>query len=176
MMVQVQEDMSKDKAVNEEIDDSLERAATTATSLDTEQDKGNIIKTQFKAIPNEPGSQGTSSGGGPRCQEAIGDTVAQTRRVKKHERRKRSRSYGLKRLYKVRLSAKVESSTDESLDEEDAFKQGRIADIDANEDITLVSTHYEQMFNAYQDIGGEEVFVAQQDEEVVEKEVDDAQI
>nr|GEU90852.1 hypothetical protein [Tanacetum cinerariifolium] len=39
-----------DKAVNEEMDASLERAATTATNLDTEH---NIIKTQSKATPNE---------------------------------------------------------------------------------------------------------------------------
>ncbi|GJU57252.1 hypothetical protein Tco_1235018 [Tanacetum coccineum] len=31
------------------------------------------------ATPNEVGSQGTTSGGGPRCQETIGDTIAQTR-------------------------------------------------------------------------------------------------
>nr|GEX80064.1 hypothetical protein [Tanacetum cinerariifolium] len=82
----------EDEAVNEEMDDSLEKAATTATSLDAEQDRGNIFKTQSKATPNELGSRGTSSGGGPRCQETIGDTVAQTRseRVKA--------KYGLTRL------------------------------------------------------------------------------
>ncbi|GKB97975.1 hypothetical protein Tco_0984112 [Tanacetum coccineum] len=51
-----------DEAINEEMDDSLERAATTATSLDAEQDSGNINKTQSKAILNEPSSLGTSSG------------------------------------------------------------------------------------------------------------------
>ncbi|GJR51000.1 hypothetical protein Tco_1401521 [Tanacetum coccineum] len=53
-----------DEAVNEEMDDSLERAATTATSLDTKQDMG----------------------GGPRRQETMGDTIAQTRseNVSKH--------------------------------------------------------------------------------------------
>ncbi|GKD41304.1 uncharacterized mitochondrial protein-like protein [Tanacetum coccineum] len=55
-----------DKAVYEERDDSLERATTTATGLDAEQDRGNIFKTQSKATPNEPSSIGTSSGGGPR--------------------------------------------------------------------------------------------------------------
>ncbi|GJZ56170.1 hypothetical protein Tco_0611363 [Tanacetum coccineum] len=68
-----------DEAVNEEIDDSLERAATTATSLDAEHDRVNINKTQSKATPNEAGSQGTISGGGPRRQETIGDIIAQTR-------------------------------------------------------------------------------------------------
>ncbi|GJW18835.1 putative ribonuclease H-like domain-containing protein [Tanacetum coccineum] len=37
-----------DKVVYEERDDSLERAATTATSLDAEQDRGNIDKTHSK--------------------------------------------------------------------------------------------------------------------------------
>nr|GEW76311.1 hypothetical protein [Tanacetum cinerariifolium] len=98
------------------------------------------------------------------------------RRVKKFERRKRSRNHMLKRLCKVGLSARVESSKDEGLGEDDASKKGRIADIDVNKDITLVSTHDKQMFDADQDIGGEEVFVAQQDENVVEKEVDASQI
>ncbi|GKB53173.1 hypothetical protein Tco_0903926, partial [Tanacetum coccineum] len=68
-----------DEAVNEEMDDSLERAATTATSLDAEQDSGNINKTQSKATLNEPSSIGTSSGSGPRRQETMGDIIAQTR-------------------------------------------------------------------------------------------------
>nr|GEV18172.1 retrovirus-related Pol polyprotein from transposon TNT 1-94 [Tanacetum cinerariifolium] len=36
------EDEDGDEAVNEEMDDSLERAATTATSLDVEQDRGEV--------------------------------------------------------------------------------------------------------------------------------------
>ncbi|GKE90339.1 hypothetical protein Tco_1567814 [Tanacetum coccineum] len=68
-----------DEAVYKETDDSLERVATTATGLDAEQDRGNINKTQSKATPNEPSSLGTRSGGGPRCQETTGDTMAQTR-------------------------------------------------------------------------------------------------
>ncbi|GJY96964.1 retrovirus-related pol polyprotein from transposon TNT 1-94, partial [Tanacetum coccineum] len=43
------------------------------------QDRGNINKTQSKATPNEPSSPGTSSGGGPKRQETMGDTIAQTR-------------------------------------------------------------------------------------------------
>ncbi|GJW70621.1 hypothetical protein Tco_0127538 [Tanacetum coccineum] len=68
-----------DEAFYEEKDDSLERAATTATGLNVEQDRGNINKTQSKATPNEPSSLGTSSGGGPMRQETTGDTIAQTR-------------------------------------------------------------------------------------------------
>nr|GEW45101.1 retrovirus-related Pol polyprotein from transposon TNT 1-94 [Tanacetum cinerariifolium] len=93
-----------DEAVNEEMDDSLERAATTATSL------------------MQPSSQGTSLSGGLRCQEAIGDTVTQTRC---------------------------------GLGEEDASKKGRIANIDANEDIYLVNVHNdEEMFDADKDLHG----------------------
>ncbi|GJV82418.1 hypothetical protein Tco_1522316 [Tanacetum coccineum] len=47
-----------DEVVNEEMDDSLQRAAITATGLDAEQDRGNINKTQSKATPNEPSSLG----------------------------------------------------------------------------------------------------------------------
>ncbi|GJV49758.1 uncharacterized mitochondrial protein-like protein [Tanacetum coccineum] len=53
-----------DEAVYKELGNSLVRAATTSSSLETEQD----------------------SGGGPRCQETIGDTTARTRfkSVSKH--------------------------------------------------------------------------------------------
>ncbi|GJS50564.1 retrovirus-related pol polyprotein from transposon TNT 1-94 [Tanacetum coccineum] len=68
-----------DEVVYEEWDASLERAVTTAASLEAEQDNGNILKTQSKATPNEASSLGTTSGGGPRCQETMGDTIAQTR-------------------------------------------------------------------------------------------------
>nr|GEV27321.1 hypothetical protein [Tanacetum cinerariifolium] len=128
-------------------------------------------------------------GGVPRCQETMGDTIAQTmsenvskfsndsllnrvldlettkttqameieslkRMVKKLEKKQRSRTYKHKRLYK-----------------------GRISDIDADEDITLVSTHNDaEMFDTDKDLHGEEVFVVKQDENVVEKEVDAAQV
>ncbi|GJS02517.1 hypothetical protein Tco_0319025 [Tanacetum coccineum] len=49
----------------------------------------------------------------------------------------------LKRLYKVGLRARVESSDDEESFGEDASKQGRINAIDADEEITLVSVHDE---------------------------------
>nr|GFB39308.1 hypothetical protein [Tanacetum cinerariifolium] len=98
------------------------------------------------------------------------------RRVKKLEKRKRSRTYRLKRLYNVGLSARVESSEDEGLGEEGTSKQGKIADIDANKDITLVSTHDEQMFDVDQDLGSEEVFVALKNENVIENDVNAPQI
>ncbi|GJT93286.1 putative ribonuclease H-like domain-containing protein [Tanacetum coccineum] len=109
------------EAVNEEMDDSLVRAATTASSLEAEQD----------------------SGSGPRRQDTMRDTIAQTSlklRVKKLEKKGRSRTHKLKRLYKVGRSARVISSDEASLgDQEDASKQGRkIDDIDKDAEITLV--------------------------------------
>ncbi|GKF63216.1 hypothetical protein Tco_0186664 [Tanacetum coccineum] len=71
--------MGEDEAVYKELDDSLVRAATTASSLELEQDSGNIDKTQSKETPNEPSFPGTSSGVGPRRQETMGDTIAQTK-------------------------------------------------------------------------------------------------
>nr|GEX73452.1 retrovirus-related Pol polyprotein from transposon TNT 1-94 [Tanacetum cinerariifolium] len=147
----VQSQLGEDDVVYKELDDSLVRAATTASSLEAEQNSGNIDKTKSKAIPNESSSQGTNSRGGPRHQEARIDTIAQTRvidlekkkttqaneidslkkRVKKLERRNKSRTHKLKRLYKVRLTTRVESSRDEDNLGEDASKEGRrIDDID----------------------------------------------
>ncbi|GKB59509.1 hypothetical protein Tco_0915695 [Tanacetum coccineum] len=105
------------EAVHKELGNSLVRAATTASSLEAEQDSG-----------------------GPWCQETIGDTIAQTR-VKKLEKKDRSRIHRLKRLYKVGLASGVESSNDEESLGEDASKHGMIDAIDADEEITLVSVH-----------------------------------
>ncbi|GKB47423.1 hypothetical protein Tco_0898176, partial [Tanacetum coccineum] len=168
-----------DEAVNEEMDGSLVRAATTASSLEAEHDIG----------------------GGPRHQETIGDTIAQTRsenvsklsndpllvrvinlkktktsqaqkitslkrRVKRLEKKGGSITHGLKRLYKVSLSRRVESSDEEGLGEEDVSKQGRIAKINADAGINLVSAHFDADIDMFgvNDLVGDEV--------VVESEVD----
>ncbi|GJS07471.1 hypothetical protein Tco_0364267 [Tanacetum coccineum] len=147
-----------DEAVYEEMDDSLERAATTATSLDAD------------------------SGSGPRRQDTMGDTIAQTRsenvsklsndpllaRVKKLEKKAGSRTHKLKRLYNVGRSARIISSDEASLgDQEDASKQGRkINDIDKDTKITLVDEtqgrYGDDMMFDVSDLAGEEVFVAEQ--------------
>nr|GEZ56758.1 hypothetical protein [Tanacetum cinerariifolium] len=205
-----------DEAIYKKLRDSLVRASTTSSSLEAEQDSGNINKTQSKETPNESSSQRTSSGGGPKCQEAIGDTIAQTkfknvskqsndsllvrvntlqsdegrmklnelmelctnlqtrlidlektkttqvdvidslkRRVKKLERRNKSRTHKLKRLYKVGLTARVESlDNEESLGEDASKQERRIDDIDADEDITLVNVQADaEMFDANKDLG-----------------------
>ncbi|GKB81213.1 hypothetical protein Tco_0948108 [Tanacetum coccineum] len=84
------------------------------------------------------------------------------KRVKKLERRKKSRTHGLKRLYKVGLSAKVISSDDEASlgDQEDASKQGRkIHDIDKDEDIYLVNVPRDEDMFGVNDLEGDEVVV-----------------
>ncbi|GKD14559.1 hypothetical protein Tco_1198966, partial [Tanacetum coccineum] len=63
------------------------------------------------------------------------------RRVKKLEKKDRSRIHRLKRLYKVGLTARVESSDNEKSLGEDASKQGRIDAIDADKEITLLSVY-----------------------------------
>ncbi|GJR47406.1 retrovirus-related pol polyprotein from transposon TNT 1-94 [Tanacetum coccineum] len=138
-----------DETVHEERGDNMERAATTAASLDADQDNGNKIRTQSMATLNEPIPQGTGLGSGPRRQDIkLGDKPAQTRlralenvktaqdleitslkkRVKKLEKKKKARTPQLKRrLFKVR----IEASTEKSLgDQEDASKQGRNKDQD----------------------------------------------
>ncbi|GJR57285.1 retrovirus-related pol polyprotein from transposon TNT 1-94 [Tanacetum coccineum] len=86
------------------------------------------------------------------------------KRVKKLKRKKKSRTHVLKRLYKVGLSARIDSSDDEATlgDQEDASKQERkIHDIDADNDITLDSTHFDidpDMFGMH-DLDGDEVFI-----------------
>nr|GEZ55173.1 retrovirus-related Pol polyprotein from transposon TNT 1-94 [Tanacetum cinerariifolium] len=56
------------------------RAATTAASLEAEQESGNINKSQLTTTINEPSPQGTSSGSRPRRHVTIlGDTDDQTR-------------------------------------------------------------------------------------------------
>ncbi|GKB46440.1 hypothetical protein Tco_0897193 [Tanacetum coccineum] len=69
------------------------------------------------------------------------EIAALKKRVQRLERKKKSRTTGLKRLKKVGMSRRVESSKDqESLgDHEDASRQGRsIEDIDKDDDVTLV--------------------------------------
>nr|GEZ05654.1 hypothetical protein [Tanacetum cinerariifolium] len=185
-----------DKAIHKKLGDRLVRAAITASSLEAEQD----------------------SGGGPRCQETIEDTIAQTRfeRVSKQSndlliargntlqsdkdslkldelmelctniqnrvldleqtKTTQKKEIGSQRDKIASLKRRVESSGDEESLGEDASKQGgRINAIDADEDITLLSVADNEMFDVNV-LGGEEVFVAGQNENVVEEAVDAAQV
>nr|GEW28719.1 hypothetical protein [Tanacetum cinerariifolium] len=60
-----------DETVYKEWEDRMEKAVTTASSLEAEQDSGNINRTQSMATLNEPLPQGTGSGSGLRCQVTI---------------------------------------------------------------------------------------------------------
>ncbi|GKB97114.1 putative ribonuclease H-like domain-containing protein [Tanacetum coccineum] len=91
--------------------------------------------------------------------------VADEKKVKKLENKGGSRTHKLKRLYKVGRSARVVSSEEASLgDQEDASKQGRkIDDIDKDAEITLVDETQgrygdEDMFGV-NDLDGDEVVV-----------------
>nr|GEV44415.1 hypothetical protein [Tanacetum cinerariifolium] len=139
-----------DEAVNEEMHDSLVRASTSASSLVTEQDSGNINKTQSKT---------------PKTTQEM-EIESLKRKVKKLEKKQQSRTHKLKRLYKVGLTARVESSDDDEDLGEDAFKQRRISDTDADEGVTLVSTHNDaEMFDADQDLSDYQLTESLQAEE-----------
>ncbi|GJU29418.1 putative ribonuclease H-like domain-containing protein [Tanacetum coccineum] len=127
----VPSDSVADEDVYKELDDSLVRAATTASSLEAEQDNG----------------------GGPKRQETIGDTIAQTR---------------FENVSKLSNDPLLARGDEESLGE-DASKQGRrIDDIDADETITLTG-HDDEMFDV-DTLNNEEMNVAEQ--EVAAKDVD----
>ncbi|GJV00881.1 hypothetical protein Tco_1330151 [Tanacetum coccineum] len=103
-------------------------------------------------------------------------------RVKRLEKKGGSRTYKLKRLFKIGRSAQVVYSKDEGLgDQEDASKQRRkIDDIDQDAEVTLVDEtqgRYDdaQMFDT--DVfNGEEVFVTEQSEKVVEEVVSSVEV
>nr|GEW00435.1 hypothetical protein [Tanacetum cinerariifolium] len=123
------------EAVYKVLDDRLVRAATTASSLKAEQDNEKTKTTQVNVI----------------------DSLK--KRVKKLGKRNRSRTHKLKRLYKVGLTARVESSDNkESLGEDASKQERRIDDIVADEDITMVNVHAD----ADKDLGCKEVFVEQE--------------
>ncbi|GJX59981.1 putative ribonuclease H-like domain-containing protein [Tanacetum coccineum] len=56
----------RDETVYKEWEDRMERVATTVSSLEAEQDSGNIDRTQSMVTLNEYFPQGTGSGSGPR--------------------------------------------------------------------------------------------------------------
>ncbi|GJU93559.1 hypothetical protein Tco_1318315 [Tanacetum coccineum] len=164
-----------DEAVHKERGDSLVGAGTTASSLEAEQDSG-------LRITASRGNTLRSGEDSLKLNELIElciilqqrvldlETTKTTQaneiaslkmRVKKLEKKDISRTHKLKRLYKVGLSARVESSGDGEDLGEDASKQWRIADINVDAGITLVSTRFyadTDMFGVH-DLVGDEVVV-----------------
>nr|GEU43585.1 putative ribonuclease H-like domain-containing protein [Tanacetum cinerariifolium] len=140
-----------DKAVLKEGGDSLVRATTTASSLEAEHDSDAKTPWVIPQLILEDELKRTKI-----AQQTKIDGLEKG--VKKLDRKHRSRTHKLKRLYKVGLTARViSSSDDEALDKEDISKQGRTYEIDADEDIALVSTHDD---NIIQDEGIEDVVSA----------------
>ncbi|GJU96333.1 hypothetical protein Tco_1321089 [Tanacetum coccineum] len=152
-----------DEAIIKEMHDGLVRTTTTASSLEAEQGRGNIAKTQTKATSSGPSSPRTSSEDGPRCHFTMGDIPVQarperdelastkavynkalitlTKRVKKLE----------KQLKHKKRRVVIDSSEDEgpSLDAEDSPKQGRmIEEVDKRRTVNLVKSR-EQGCNGY---------------------------
>ncbi|GJV02460.1 uncharacterized mitochondrial protein-like protein [Tanacetum coccineum] len=163
-----------DEAVYEERDDNLKRDATTATSLDAEQDRGNILRSGEDRLKLQELMELCTN-----LQNRVIDLentkTAQAQeitslklRVKKLEKKGGSRTHKLKRLYKVGRSARIVSSDEARLgDQEDASKQGRkINDIDKDAEITLVDEtqgrYGDDIMFDVSDLAGEEVFVAEQ--------------
>ncbi|GKD79446.1 hypothetical protein Tco_1342067, partial [Tanacetum coccineum] len=137
-----------DETVTKEREDRMERAATTASSLEAEQDSGNINRTQSMATLNEPSPQGTGSVntlGSGEDRMALNELMelctkfsdrvlalenvktaqdleitSLKKRVKKLEKKKKARTPQLKRrLFKVR----IESSTNKCLETHGRYDQ-----------------------------------------------------
>nr|GEU76885.1 ribonuclease H-like domain, reverse transcriptase, RNA-dependent DNA polymerase [Tanacetum cinerariifolium] len=146
------------KVVNEEMDDSLERAAPTATSLDAEQGRGvNTPQSGKDSLKLSELMELCT-----KLQQRVLDleTIKTTQamqieslkiRVKKLEKRRRSRTHGLKRLYKFSLSARVESSKDK-----DIFGVN-----DSYGDEVIVEDA-EMLFDVAGDLKSKDVFVSQE--------------
>ncbi|GJY69290.1 hypothetical protein Tco_0472272 [Tanacetum coccineum] len=122
-----------DEAVHKELGDRIERAATTASSLEAEQDSGNINKTQSMATLNDINSLGNGFQAMLRLPVQVPaaevldlekakdaqakEIAALKKRVQKLERKKTSRTTGLKRPQEV-------DETQERQDDELMFDTG----------------------------------------------------
>nr|GEU34063.1 ribonuclease H-like domain-containing protein [Tanacetum cinerariifolium] len=147
------------------------------------------------ATPNEASSLGTTSGGGPRCQKDVRDTIAQTRfenvfklsydsllargntlqrykdRLKLNEFIKLCTNLQSKvlDLEKTKTTQALEITSLKRIVKKLKKKQRRkIHDIDADEDITPVNNQDDAEMFDVNDLHGEEVFV---EKEVTDKEV-----
>nr|GEU68648.1 hypothetical protein [Tanacetum cinerariifolium] len=174
-----------DEDVHKELGESLVRAVTTASSLEAKQDSGDTTaQTRFESVSKlsndsllARGNTLQSDKDRMKLNELIelctnlqtrvldlekikttqGNEIASLkRRIKKFKKKNRSRTHKLKRLYKVNLTARVESSKDEESLGGDASKQERIESIDADEYITLVNVQDDVEIFDVNDLGGEE--------------------
>nr|GEY33628.1 hypothetical protein [Tanacetum cinerariifolium] len=148
-----------DEAVNKEMYDSLETATITSTSLDAKQDRG----------------------GGPMCQNIMGDTIAQTRseNVSKQSNdpplsRVNTLRSGEDRL-KLKELMEICTNLQQTVIDLENTKTGRnIADIDADAEITLVDETIEDQ-GRYDDQEMSDTSVLDDEEEFLLKEAQDVQ-
>ncbi|GKC51250.1 hypothetical protein Tco_1073995 [Tanacetum coccineum] len=114
----VPSDNVADEAINKEMDDSLVRAATTATSLNAEKDRGDTIaqtsSENVSKLSNDPllARGNTLQSGKDKLK--LKELMAL---FKKLEKKGGSKTHKLKRLYKVGRSARVISYDEASLGE-----------------------------------------------------------
>ncbi|GJY10552.1 putative reverse transcriptase domain-containing protein [Tanacetum coccineum] len=135
--------MEDNEVVKEEMDDSLVRAATTASSLEAEQDNG---LREYLDIPMIHCSQEVLDLENTKTTQAL-EIDSLKKRVKKLKRRKRSKTHGLKRLYKGRKYNDIDADEGITLVDETLENQGRFND--------------EEMFDAGV-LDSEEVFAEQE--------------
>ncbi|GKA25276.1 hypothetical protein Tco_0711385 [Tanacetum coccineum] len=152
-----------DEVVYKELGDRLVRAATTSSSLETEQDSDSLKLKELMKLCTNLQTRVLDLEKTTTTQQIEIDSLK--RRVKMLKKKRSLRSHKLKRLYKVGLTTRVESFGDEKDLGEDASKQGRrINVIDADEDITLV-TIQDDADNEIFDVDaltGDEVFAEQE--------------
>nr|GEY80839.1 hypothetical protein [Tanacetum cinerariifolium] len=152
----------KDVSAVEEINAASITTSVTATTSTISMDEIKLAKALIEIKTSRPKAKGI-----------IMQEPKESQEVGKEKELKIS---WLKRLYKVRLSARVKSSTDEaSLGEEDASKQEKISNIDANQDIYLVNAYSDEDIFSVNDLDDTLMFDADKDQQgkevVVEKKV-----
>ncbi|GKE58101.1 hypothetical protein Tco_1497286, partial [Tanacetum coccineum] len=150
------------ETVTKEREDRMEKAATTASSLEAELDSSNINRTQSMATLNEPSHQGTGSGSGPRVLDLETTKTTQAKeiaslkkRVKKLERKRKSKTPGMN-LFKIGTSSR------RSLGEKDAFKHGRNLKQGKQSSI-FEGSDFDEEFDANMDEAIEQVYDANKD-------------
>nr|GEX19046.1 hypothetical protein [Tanacetum cinerariifolium] len=126
-----------DEAVYEDMYDSVEKAATTATGLDAEKDRVQVVDPSAKRPRGMLLSQTRVLDLEKTKTAQANEIVNLKKRVKRLERKKKSRSHRLKRLYKVGMSARVESSAEEErvLDNKEVVEKAvTVKEVDAAQD------------------------------------------
>ncbi|GJY26364.1 hypothetical protein Tco_0401090 [Tanacetum coccineum] len=140
-MVQALEDMGKDSAAPT---DSHSIPIITQPSSSKPQNKKSRRKKRKDIGPTEPIPDVLDLEEAKTAQAK--EIASLKKRVQQLEKRRKSRTSGLKRLRKVGLVSRVESSSNVSLGaQEDASKQGRkIADLDVDTKVTLIDETQER--------------------------------